>query len=162
LADRFPVSVVMERRAAQLGPWEHRQWTAVGVVAGQAVSAGSDRRRARIDDDGAEKILWTGLRLVLHRDAAESYWYNLVGQRPSLFIVCRFGEDEDLVPWAVTADYDEAGAYMETDEVVYAVPMPPEIHRWLEEYVMNHYRPVPPMKRQRTQWSRDSRRRPTR
>jgi hypothetical protein len=153
---QFPVSVVMERRLAHHGPWSYPRWTAVGVVAGEAIGTGMNHRRVRLDDDGAEQVLWSGLRLALHRDAAESYWYNLVGKQPSLFIACRADPDGELTPWVVTADYDEAGAYMEADDTVFALPMPPEIHRWLEEYVMANYHPVPPTKRQRKRWTEDT------
>ena len=64
--------------------------------------------------------------IYLFRDAAESYWYNLVGREPSLCVVCRPGNDIELEPFAVTANYDEAGAYMEADDTVFSAPLPPE------------------------------------
>lgn len=151
----FPVSVVMERRPGQLGPWSYARWIAAGVVAGEAVAKGEARRRLHREEEGTEQILWAGMQLVLHRDAAESYWYNLVGSRPALFVVCRADPEGELSPCVVTADYDEAGAYMEADDAVFAVPLPPEVRRWLEEFVMSHYRPAPPVKRQRQRWTED-------
>jgi hypothetical protein len=153
-AVRFPVSLVMERRIKRKGPWSYPQWTALGVVAGRPGGpVEASRRLARAGPDGAEELIWSGFDLALYRDAAESYWHNLVGKQPSLFIICRPDPDGELVPWSVTADYDEAGAYMEADDTVYAVPMPPEIHRWVEDYVMANYRPEPPKKRRRKRWT---------
>ena len=155
-AVQFPVSLVMQRRMKQNGPWSYPHWTVLGAVAGQASATQREqRRRLRLGRDGAEEGIWSGLRLALYRDAAESYWYNLVGRQPSLFVVCRPDPDGEAAPCVVTADYDEAGAYMEADDAVHAVPMPPEIHRWLEEYVMTHYRPAPPKKRRRKSWTEE-------
>ena len=91
--------------------------------------------------------------MVLYRDGAESYWHNLVGQHPSLFVICRADGKGEIAPFAVTADYDEAGAHMEADDTVFAVPIPPEIHRWIEEYVIANCHPTPPVKRQRKRWT---------
>jgi hypothetical protein len=148
----------MERRTRRQGPWSYPYWSALGAVAGAVgETPGKRRRSVRVGPDGAEQCLWSGLRLTLHRDAAESYWHNLVGRQPSLFFICRPDPDGELVPFSVTADYDEAGAYMEADDTVHAVPMPPEIRRWLEEYVMANYRPAPPTKRRRRRWTEDPR-----
>ena len=111
-AVQFPVSLVMERRVKQNGAWSYPHWTAVGAVAGQTGGArGKEGRQVRLGQDGAEEFVWSGLRLALYPDAAERYWYNLVGRQPSLFVVCRADPNGDLEPWVVTADYDEAGAY---------------------------------------------------
>ena len=92
-------------------------------------------------------------RRVQKRDAAESYWHTLVGRRPSLYVACRGDLDGAMKPCTVSADYDEAGAYMEADDTVFAVPIPPEVYRWLEAFVLRHYRPAPPRKRRRADWS---------
>ena len=44
--------------------------------------------------------------IVLHKDAAESYWYNLSGDAPAVFAVCNENEEADanaapLVLWAL-------------------------------------------------------------
>ena len=38
-------------------------------------------------DGDEEQLLWGGLRLDLYRDAAASYWANLTGTQPSLFVL---------------------------------------------------------------------------
>ncbi len=155
--ERLPVSVVMQRSMGRQGQWSFPKWEAVGVLAGEAVAAGTPRHQCvHQGEDGVEQIMWTGLVLGLHRDSAESYWYNLVGKTPSLFIGCRPGPDGDLAPFVVSANYDEAGAFMEADETVFSVPMPPEVYRRLEDYVVANYRPEPPRKRKRKSWTEEA------
>ena len=56
----------------------------------------------------------------------------------------------------LTLSFDEAHAYLEGDENLYTVPMPPEIYRWVEAYVLAHYVPEKRTKRKRRDWHRDS------
>lgn len=154
--NEFPVSVIMERERIQHRNWVVPRWRLVGVVAGQQVAEQNPGSTLVHDDDGREQLLWTGFRLRLYRDSAESYWYNLVGRQPSLFLICREDPEGDLVPFMVTANYDEAGAHMEADDQVFSAPIPAEIRDWLEQYVMNNYRPEPPKKRKRKNWTEEA------
>jgi hypothetical protein len=153
---KVPVTLVMEKHMARHRQWVYPRWRAVGVVAADR-DAGRDReircRSIHQDRNGSVQFLWSGLCLEFHRGAAESYWHNLVGSRPALFVACRADADGEMRPCTVSADYDEASAYMEADDTVYAVPIPPEIHRQLEEYVLEHYWPTAPHRRRRTAWS---------
>ena len=82
-----------------------------------------------------------------------------MASRPSVFVVCAEDEDgEPPRPVHATVSYGEASAYMETDEPVFSVPMPPEIYRWVEGFVLEHYVPEPPRKRRREDWKRGERR----
>ena len=99
--------------------------------------------------------------MELFPDGCESYWYNLLSQRPSLFVVC-FERDEDeegevdLVPAIVTASQDEANAHLESDDPVYSVPMPEKIIEWVERYVVENYEPEVKKKRKRQDWTKGS------
>lgn len=155
---RFPVAVVMQSRLLQRGGLQLPQWDLLGFVAGTPGEPGAPRASLIRKQDDHRQWLWRGFELCLHRDSAESYWYNLVGRQPSLFLICRQGLAQDeLQPYKVTADYDQAGAHMEADDVVFAGAIPPEIHVWLERFVMQHYRPTPPKKRKRTNWTEEER-----
>ena len=160
---RIPVSVLLERRLARVGPWSQVQWEAVAVVAGEAVV--SERGSATLvhEDDECRRYLWPGLVVELFPDGCESYWYNLLSERPSLFVVCfEMDEDEDqdgeieLVPAVVTASQDEANAHLESDDPVYSVPMPEKIVEWVERYVVENYEPEVKKKRRRQDWTQGS------
>lgn len=151
----FPVSVIMEREQIRHRNWLVPRWRLVGIVAGQHIADQNPGASVVHNDQGREQLLWTGFRVRLYRDSAESYWYNLVGNNPSLFLICRQDPEGDLVPFLVTANYDEAGAHMEADDEVFSAPIPPEMREWLEHYVMDHYRPEPPKKRKRKNWKEE-------
>lgn len=154
LPDEFEVAVIFEKRPSRTTPWRDHVWAAAGVVA--AAGGDPDHGPQRIRADGEqEQYLWPGFRLRLHRDEAESYYHNISSESPGLFIVCRFDEGERPEPFLVTAAYDEAGAYMEADETAYRVPMPPEIYRWVETYVLTHYEPQERKKRKRHDWKEE-------
>jgi hypothetical protein len=151
----FEVAVLVDRRPSRVTRWREFDWSASGVVA-HSDPGSTEPRRIRAED-GLEQFLWPGFELALYRDEAESYHYNISSDAPSLFVVCRMEDDERPVPFAVTAAHDEAEAYMEGEETVYKVPMPPEIYRWVEAYVLANFTPRQRKKRKRENWSGDSR-----
>ena len=118
---------------------------------GQSPTDSGIRKQLIHSDADSEQFLWTGFAINLHTDAAESYYFNLMGEKPSVFVVCRL-EHGRLQPFLVTCSYDEADAYMEVDESVSAVAMPPEIYRWCEAFVLAHYVPEKKRKRKRDNW----------
>jgi hypothetical protein len=150
----IPVSVVMRRREVAGKRWRVPSWDAIGVVAGEHVGHDSVDRRLIRDADGEQQYMWSGFRLHFFRDACESYWCNLTVEQPRLFIACRpRDEDGDLEPYSVTADQDEAGSSVETDDQVFSVPMPAEIYHQLERYVVENYVPERKKKRKRKNWA---------
>lgn len=151
--DRVAVSIILERRQRQRGRWPFVDWQVVGVVAGQRFA--QDRLKCALvhSDEQSAQYLWSGLDLTLYRDSAESYWYNLVGKQPSLFVICAPRGGHAMAPLVISADYNEAAAHMETNAKVLTTPIPPEVYRWLEEYVLNNYVPQEPKKRQRQKWT---------
>jgi hypothetical protein len=92
------------------------------------------------------------LRLQLHRDDADSYYFNLVSDRPSVFVICSQEAGEPPRPFIATLSYGEATSYMETDELVESVAMPAELYRWAERFVLEHYVPEKRRKRKRDNW----------
>jgi len=144
---RFPVSVIMQRQQVQHGPWSAPRWEVLGIVAGGHVGDGQKQRTLIRSEAGVEQYLWSGLTVILHKDDVESYRYNLVATTPSLFIICRPEPESDLSPFLVTADFEAAGFSMERDGTVFSAPMPPEIYRWLEQFVVENYVPPEPPKR---------------
>ncbi len=151
----WPVRVLMRRQENSASPWGIPRWTLIAVLP-DTDPPEHGRRRLVHEADGEHDFEWSGLWVHLFRDAAESYWYNLVGREPSLFVICRPGDDIDLAPFAVTANYDEAGAHMEADDTVLAAPLPGQLARELETFVMTHYRPEAPRKRRRRNWAQEA------
>jgi hypothetical protein len=149
----LPVTVIMGRRMVAGQGWRVPSWRVVGVVSG-AELPGREARGVPVRGDGEEEqFLWGGLRLELYRDAAESYWVNLTGRQPSLFVLCTEEEPAGLVPKRVTADQNEACSGVEGDDKVFAAPIPPDVYQHLEAFVVTHHMPQEKRKRKRTDWS---------
>ena len=156
----IPVTVLFECRHARSGRWVEEQWEVVAVVAGKDVARDESETTLVHEDAECRRYLWSGLRLSLYKDACESYWYNLMSGTPYLYVICQLDEGEDgavnLVPALVSADQQEATGHMETDDQVYSVPMPEQVHQWLERFVVENYVPEQKKKRKRQQWAKES------
>lgn len=141
LAEARPVAITMRRELKQRGPWRFAHWTLLEVRAdSEAPAAGVPPVQAQ---GKAQDYVWRGHWLRLYPDAAESYWYNLTGAQPSLFVVCRPTDELEMEPFMVTADDDEASAMMEVDESVFSIAMPSELIPWVQRWVVTHYRAAP-------------------
>jgi hypothetical protein len=133
--------------------WSVPSWRVVGVVAGADLPGREAYGRPVHSGDGEEHFLWGGLQLELYRDAAESYWVNLTGRQPSLFVLCTEDEQSMVTPRLVTADQNEACSGVEGDDRVFAAPIPPEVYRRIEAFVVAHHVPQEKRKRRRKDWS---------
>lgn len=153
LAERHTVAVVMQRTEVRRGRWCVPSWSAVSVIAGDNL-VGKDSGRSPIyERDGEARFLWSGLTLVLHHDLAEDYWYNLTGDNPSLYVICHESPEGELTPFRVAADPDSASVCLESDDQAFAVPIPPEIYQYLEQFVVGHFVPRERKTRKRKKWS---------
>ena len=113
--------------------------------------------RTTLQDDGhLSQYSWRGYDVALYLDDIESYHFNLEGESLWIFVIGEYADAEDeageIVPLLVTLSYDEAASYMETDSLVFNLPIPGEIQLWVERYVLDHYRPVEKKKRKRQRW----------
>ncbi len=151
--EKHTVAVIMNRGHSSRGAWSVPNWSAVSVMAGEHLAAGRVRRRPLRADDDNEQYLWAGLTLTLYADRADGYWYNLVGETPSLFVICHEAPDGELEPFRVTADHDEAAVGLEGDDQVFSVPIPSGLYQSIEQFVVAHYVPRAPKKRKRKNWS---------
>ena len=146
------VSVIMERRLVRQGRWSVANWEAVGTIPYDP-AAGIKRKQLVRDGDESQQYIWSGFPLNLYRDGAENYWYNLGGANPSLYVLCHEDPGGDVEPFSVTANHDEASAGMEGDDRVYATPIPAEIYREIEKFVVKHFEPKEKKVRKRKNWS---------
>lgn len=151
-----PVAVVLERRIDPERKWGYPVWRVHGILTGEGITALGGDSVVEVDGN-TSRFIHTGFTLDLYKDGGEGYWYNLLSDKPHLFVVCEgeYGARE-IRPMLVTANQDEASGHMEADDMVLSAPMPEEITELLERYVISHYQPQIKRKRKRRDWLEDS------
>ena len=156
----FPVSVIMERRPVHGNRWVTESWQAIGVTVGAARQGQAENPLPLIEDGGVARFLWSGLRVELFADEAESYYHNLMVPNPGCYVIVRPLDDGTPEPFLVTLSFDAAQAYQEGDETAYNVPLPPELYRAAEAFVIAHYVPEKKKKRKLDNWKGQAHARP--
>jgi Protein of unknown function (DUF3305) len=140
------LAVVMEREAApnEWEAWRHRP----AEVLLQEDAFGTAPRLLR-DDGRTMQTLHPGFRLELFRDECEGYHLNLTSGAPVWFIVWRSDDDEPSRAWpeTVSVSYHEAGRWLDAQEHVDNLPLPPDVVAWLQAFNDEHYRPEPKKRR---------------
>lgn len=154
----FPVAVILEKYIVKRAFWSLPEWRLFGVVAGEAVGSGQLSCQQVRHEPEAQHFLWRGLNLKLHRDSCESYWLNLISDKPELYVVCENSDDDadSLQPVLITANFDQAGAYVANEGRVLQAAMPPEIYKAVEAFVLQHFEPEVFVKRKRKKWHADN------
>jgi Protein of unknown function (DUF3305) len=139
----LPLAVIMERRLTS-NRWVPIKWEAIAVLPdeGEEPVAG----RVVFADEQATHYIYSGFSLELHRDEAENYFLNIGGTDPKVFVMWRL-EDDIAKPYEVSVSFGEAARWMDSGEIVDGVAMPPDIARWLSDYVVENY--VPEVKKPR-------------
>lgn len=141
---RIMLSVLTTREPVAGNPWISERWRVLGVVAeGENRSDSPARQLVRSGPDG-DQYRWNGFALELRASEADNYYHNLIGGNPSVYVLAQEDEDGELIPQGVTIDYIEALAYAEFGNEGLAVPMPAEIYRTIEQFVLDHYVPEEP------------------
>lgn len=104
-------------------------------------------------DEENEQFLHEGYFIELFDDEAESYYANLMGAKPAVFVIGAEDEEEDtFAPLLVTLSYSEMTSYMEVDTPVFDLPIPAPIYEWVEGWVLENYHPEKKHKRKRKKW----------
>lgn len=149
LPEDLPITVIMRRYAVHATPWLDEKWQALAVLV--PLDPAPEAVLQPLPVEGVDdQLRYEGLRLRLHKDQCESYYYNMLSDQPRLFVMARPDDDGRPRPFHVSASFDEAGAGMEGDELVFPVAIPPQIYRWMEAYVLIHYVPQRKYKRKLT------------
>lgn len=139
------VAVVM-RRERTCGPsshWQPWRWALAEVVA-QDAGFGSVPRLL-YKDDNEERWLHPGYRVELFKDDAQGYYLNCTTEAPCWFVLWRMEEEAGLAdepiarPEMVSLSYHDAGRWLDAQETVEQVPMPPEVLAWLQAFVAEHH-----------------------
>ena len=152
LPTRFPVAVIMQRTPSSVSAWSDYQWSAVGITVLESQAPGLQEPQLVYEEGETCQYLYNGFEVSLHMDECESYYHNLMSPLPRCYIMTRRNENDVPVPFQVSMSFDEAQAYQECDEEVYAVDIPPELYRWLEAYVLANYVATKRKKRKRQDW----------
>jgi hypothetical protein len=103
-------------------------------------------------EGSVSRYLYPGFTLRLHDDERESYYYNLLSPHPQCYVVANLDDQGKPEPFLVSLSYDEAHAYLEGDDTVYTVPVPAELYRWTEAFVLDRYVPQKRTQRKRANW----------
>ena len=161
---QLPVSVLLERRLIKRSFWSVPSWYLSSVAVGDDLQANFTPGELAYRTDSGDVYAWSGFTITLYRDACERYWHALIGDKPQVYVMCREVEDsgeseagvqDAIEPIHVTIDYDDASAYAETDQMVLSAAIPPELYRYMEQFVLTHYEPKEFKKRKRRKWSED-------
>lgn len=136
------VAVVLERETAP-NRWEDWRFRLAEVVP-QQPAFGAEPRRLH-DDGKLARWLHPGFKVELFRDEGEGYYLNLTSGQPVWFVMWRV-DDEDpsqARPVTVSLSYNEAGRWLDAQERVDNLPLPPDIAAWLQAWTDEHYKPEP-------------------
>ncbi len=141
---------VVIRKQPGVTRWAKWVWRAVAVLPG---AGPADWRELRREGEAVEYHAAT-LTLEVHRAEAESYLVALSTDPPSVYVVMRTPEDpeaeHEVEVFLVTASAFEAQDYNDSgEEIVEAVPMPPELIGWLSDFVGRHHKEEKFVKRRR-------------
>ena len=163
----FDATVLLEKRRVERKFWHSHAWYLDTIALGEAMGEASDETRHTENYRGelaytratGDVFRWSGFTVTLYKDACERYWHALISDEPKIYVICKEADPDvdphDIVPQSITADYDEALAFAETDDLTLTAPLPPELYRYMEAFVLAHYRPVPFKKRKRKNWSKE-------
>lgn len=146
------LGVVVERRNSH-HPWQDHSWRPVAVlpdapevVAWQLLAEGQGWRRYHAGT----------LALELFPTETEAYRINLTSAEPAVYVILRCretGESHEVEPFHITASAEEVQDYLDAgSDVIEAVPMPPVVRNWVENFVARHHQPERFEKRQRKGW----------
>lgn len=138
-AASYPVAVIMERMVLT-NRWVSEQWEAKGVV--HDISPPGTAEQVIVRTEQLTQILFPGHVIRLYRDEAEGYHMNITSPQPKVFVLWRM-RDEIARPEMLTVSYNEGARWMDSDEHVDGVPLPPELLPWMGQFAELHYKPEP-------------------
>ncbi|MCB1775653.1 MAG: DUF3305 domain-containing protein [Gammaproteobacteria bacterium] len=146
----LPAAVLLERRPAT-SRWQDFVWRATGITIGD--TSESDSLQLVREDGDTALFLQGGFKVTLYRDECESYYYNLVSDRPRAYVIAHVDDaNEPPQPFRVSMSFDEAHAYLEGEDEIYDVDVPAELYRCTEAFLLANYFPEKKTKRKLRDW----------
>jgi Protein of unknown function (DUF3305) len=146
------VSVIMRREpiVGAMSRWQSHRWVLENVVLeGEASATVVEKTATKItcSDKNASNERWihNGYKVELFEDDAEGYYLNVTTDAPCWFVLWRMEEEADITdepiakPEMVSLSYHDAGRWLDAQETVEQVPLPPEVVVWLQAFVDEHF-----------------------
>ena len=152
---RLSVGVVI-RKQPGVTRWARWVWKAIAVLPGAGPADWAEMRR---DGEAVEYHAAT-VEMEVHRKETEGYRVSLSNDPPCVYVILRPSEDpeaeQDVDVFRVTASAFEAQDYMDSgEEIVEAVPMPPELIAWVSSFIEIHHVEEEFVKRKRRRWDEE-------
>ena len=144
----FPVSVIMEKHPS-VNQWADAYWKSVGLIVGEQEATVPTLMQ---EQGEVQQYLIPGLQIQLYKDQCESYYHNMKSPKPSCYVIAYKHENAMPEPFLVSMSFDEAHSYLEGDEEVFAIAIPPELYQWTEEFTLANYFPEKKKKRKLNNW----------
>jgi hypothetical protein len=143
------VSVIMRREpiVGAMSRWQSHRWVLEDVILeGESSTLSIEKIALKISkNDSAERWKHVGYRAELYADDAEGYYLNVTTDAPCWFVLWRMEEeagisDEPIAkPEMVSLSYHDAGRWLDAQQTVEQVPLPPEVITWLKAFVDQHH-----------------------
>ncbi|MGQ0750701.1 MAG: DUF3305 domain-containing protein [Betaproteobacteria bacterium] len=133
------VAVIMER-TTPAHRWATERWEAKGVL--PDVPDSDPEGHVIVEERGLTQMLFPGVTLRLQRDEAEGYYYNITSPQPKVFVLWRM-RDGIARPEQLSVSYHEGARWMDAEETVDGVPLPPALVPWIANFAAEHYKPEP-------------------
>lgn len=155
LRPALEVSVIMRREpiVGAMSRWQSHRWVLEQVVmSGEAVHGHQSqdifsgvRSHLLSKNDSIERWIHNGYCAELFADDAEGYYLNVTTDAPCWFVLWRMEEEAGITdepiakPEMVSLSYHDAGRWLDAQETVEQVPLPPEVVAWLQAFVDEHH-----------------------
>jgi Protein of unknown function (DUF3305) len=143
------VSVIMRREpiVGAMSRWQSHRWVLEDVILESEASVDRVDTTALIipKDDSNERWKHGSYNVELYTDDAEGYYLNVSTDAPCWFVLWRMEEEATITdepiakPQIVSLSYHDAGRWLDAQETVEQVPLPPEVIVWLKAFVDEHH-----------------------
>lgn len=146
-AERRSVGVVVERQRID-NPWVDARWRVVGLL---PVLPDRTPWSVLLRTPERTEFYAGAAEIALHPTETGNYRDNLAGSRPSLYVMLRrCSEEPGLRLLGITVDPGEVDAHSDAgDDLIEALPLPPDVTAWMQDFVARHHVERPFYKRQR-------------
>ena len=133
--------------------WQSHRWVLEQVILNEEVAQEvssqadlSDKKSQLLSkNESTERWLHSGYIAELFTDDAEGYYLNVTTDAPCWFVLWRMEEEAGITddpiakPEMVSLSYHDAGRWLDAQETVEQVPLPPEVVVWLKAFVDQHH-----------------------